>query len=124
MEFQTPNVLVNVTQIVFGFGILFLLSCLPFGAYIAATKGRSWLEGLLFGLFLGPLGLLLAVLLPDRLETPEPQSGTLRGDDPIVYREPQELVIPPEPARRKEGWEDSLGQALSQSPTKRRSPRT
>jgi hypothetical protein len=35
------------------------------GYYISAEKGRGGFEGLLFGLFFGPFGLLLTVLMPE-----------------------------------------------------------
>ncbi len=40
------------------------LACGAFGYYVARAKGRPGSEGVLFGLLLGPLGLLLVVLLP------------------------------------------------------------
>ena len=47
------------------------------GAYIAAQKGRQPIEGLAFGLLLGPLGLLIEVLLPDGQER-----ASAEQDDP------------------------------------------
>jgi hypothetical protein len=45
-----------------------------FGAYIASQKGRAEGEGMAFGFFLGPIGLLIIAILPDVAksgETPE-----------------------------------------------------
>jgi len=36
------------------------------GVYIASQKGRSMLEGFIFGAFLGPIGWLIEALLPTR----------------------------------------------------------
>jgi hypothetical protein len=43
----------------------YALICGGFGAYVADMKGRSKLEGLLFGFFLGPIGVVAAACLPD-----------------------------------------------------------
>jgi hypothetical protein len=42
-----------------------VLICGGFGAYVSGAKGRSWLEGLMFGLILGPIGVVAAACLPD-----------------------------------------------------------
>ena len=44
---------------------LYLLICAGFGAYASLQKGRPWFEGLAFGLFLGPIGVVAAACLPD-----------------------------------------------------------
>jgi hypothetical protein len=36
------------------------------GVYIASVKGRSMLEGFIFGAFLGPIGWLIEALLPTK----------------------------------------------------------
>jgi hypothetical protein len=48
-----------------GGGIYFLI-CGGFGAYVASQKGRGGLEGLLFGFFLGPIGIAWEYLMPHR----------------------------------------------------------
>lgn len=55
---------------------LALAVCGCLGAYIARAKGRSALEGLLFGVLLGPIGVLIAVLMPTLPSTRFPHSGS------------------------------------------------
>lgn len=48
------------------------------GAYVAAQKRRSPVEGFLFGVLLGPFGVLAAVLMPEgsragRVRSAEPE---------------------------------------------------
>jgi hypothetical protein len=43
-----------------------LTVCGALGAYVAAQKGREPVEGLVFGVLLGPLGVLVAGLMPTR----------------------------------------------------------
>jgi hypothetical protein len=43
---------------------IYLLVCGGFGAYVAHQKGRSGLEGFLFGLILGPIGVAAVGTLP------------------------------------------------------------
>jgi hypothetical protein len=43
---------------------VYLLVCGGFGAYVAHQKGRSRLEGFLFGLILGPIGVVAVGTLP------------------------------------------------------------
>lgn len=40
--------------------------CGSIGVYVATQKGRGEGEGFLFGFFLGPLGLILLALLPNK----------------------------------------------------------
>ena len=44
--------------------LLLWYACALAGAYVSKTKNRHALEGLLFGFFLGPIGLLIAAVLP------------------------------------------------------------
>jgi hypothetical protein len=44
---------------------LFWLACAAMGAYVSHAKGRSPIEGVLFGFALGPLGVVVAALLPE-----------------------------------------------------------
>ena len=43
---------------------VYLLVCGGFGAYAARQKGRSGLKGFLFGLILGPIGVVAVGTLP------------------------------------------------------------
>ncbi len=45
-------------------GATYLLACAGFGAYVADQKGRSRLEGALFGFVLGPFGVVAEGTLP------------------------------------------------------------
>lgn len=49
----------------FGAGLAWIAFALV-GAYVSKAKGREAAEGFLLSAFLGPLGLLLAALLPNR----------------------------------------------------------
>jgi uncharacterized membrane protein HdeD (DUF308 family) len=40
------------------------ITCAGLGAYVSAAKCRPALEGFFFGVLLGPLGILVAALLP------------------------------------------------------------
>ena len=42
-----------------------LLVCASFGAYACLRKGRLWFEGFVFGLLLGPMGVVAAACLPN-----------------------------------------------------------
>jgi hypothetical protein len=44
-------------------------------AYVAGHKGRDPLEGVLFGLLMGPLGLLIVALMPARRPAPSANRG-------------------------------------------------
>lgn len=60
-------------------GLIFIL-LLTFGAcgsYIAETKNRSQMEGVVFGVLFGPLGLIIVACLP---------TLTPRFDTPTTYR--------------------------------------
>jgi hypothetical protein len=56
------------------------------GAYISTQKGREGAEGFFLGFLLGPLGLLIAVLMP--VQTPRL---------PVRHREDTDPVPPPSP---------------------------
>lgn len=74
-----------------GAGILVLMvvigwaSCICLGAYISMQKNRPDIEGVLLGMFLGPLGVIIAALLP--------------GQSPPV---PPVAPAPPEPAPQRQ----------------------
>jgi len=59
--------------------IAFQFVCALVGYYISAEKGRGGIEGLLFGLVFGPVGLFLAVLMPEpeRRRPPAVAFGTV-----------------------------------------------
>ena len=50
--------------LIFGGMFNFFFCGLLFGQYVADQKGRSALEGFLFGFLLGPLGLIIVACLP------------------------------------------------------------
>lgn len=52
-----------------------LTVCGALGAYVAAQKGREPVEGLVFGVLLGPLGVIVAGLMPTRdAQSPPPHA--------------------------------------------------
>ena len=61
--------------------------CGGIGAYVAAQKRRAAAEGFLLGLILGPLGVVVAALLPtgDRPAT-RPATGTVAEAPPFAER--------------------------------------
>jgi hypothetical protein len=65
--------------------IIYLGICGAFGAYTSAEKGRAWTEGLLFGLLLGPFGVIAAACLPD-LRKPAPPERTQQDWESIERR--------------------------------------
>lgn len=66
--------------------LLVLMLCAGLGAYVAEAKNRPAWEGLLFGLALGPFGVIVVGLLPT-LPPPLPPS---RQPDPAPRSEPPE----------------------------------
>ena len=68
---------------------IFLAACLCLaicgfaGGYVATQKRREVIEGILFGLFLGPFGVIAAACLPDSPESTAPQQepGDLLSDE-------------------------------------------
>jgi hypothetical protein len=50
--------------------LLGLACCAGLGAYVSSVRGRSPAEGAIFGLLLGPFGVIVAALLP----APDPAS--------------------------------------------------
>jgi hypothetical protein len=64
--------------------LFYLLGCVvlawifaAFGAYVAKEKGRSPNEGIVFGLLLGPFGVIAVACLPTREPGERPASATL-----------------------------------------------
>jgi hypothetical protein len=51
-------------------GDLFIAGCA--GSYCSTEKGRSWPEGFLLGLVLGPFGVVAAACLPERQRPASP----------------------------------------------------
>ena len=51
---------------------LYLAICGYAGGYVATQKRREVIEGILFGLFLGPFGVIAAACMPDE---PEPSAA-------------------------------------------------
>ena len=54
-------------------GLIWMLLWGGFGVYMAQQKGRSEGAGVVFGVLLGPLGLLLLALLPPPLKVQLPR---------------------------------------------------
>ena len=67
-------------------GLLSCALCAAAGQYISTAKGRHPNEGAALGLLLGPLGLLIAVLMPTR---------DARTADATLQPEPAREVKPP-----------------------------
>jgi hypothetical protein len=69
----------------------YLLVCGGFGAYVAVEKGRSGLEGFLFGLILGPIGVVAVGTLPTVERMPAVRSALLDDDEDKVRDQLGEL---------------------------------
>ncbi len=54
-----------MTWIVIGF----IAACAILGRYVSTTKHRPEIEGVVFGALLGPIGVLIAAVLPNREAT-------------------------------------------------------
>ena len=62
--------------------VAYLLVCGGFGTYVAHQKGRSGLEGFLFGLILGPIGVAAVGTMPTLERTaPAAEEGEEEGDE-------------------------------------------
>jgi hypothetical protein len=60
------------------------LVCSGFGAYVAEAKGRSVVEGMIFGSLLGPFGVIAAACLPNqRTAPPAPTPRSELSEDEI-----------------------------------------
>jgi hypothetical protein len=60
------------------------LGCASLGGYVAACKGRSPLEGAIFGGSLGPIGVLVEVLLPTIAVARAGRAEEPPGDEHVV----------------------------------------
>jgi hypothetical protein len=58
-------------------GAIYFIACAGFGAYVADQKGRSRLEGMLFGFVLGPFGVVAEGTLP----TLKPKLSTTNDEE-------------------------------------------
>jgi hypothetical protein len=73
----------------------YALTCGCLGCYVSAQKKRDMLEGLIFGILLGPFGVIAAACLPDQnralarrtLDEIYAQKEADRGRDAAVRRE-------------------------------------
>ncbi len=68
-------------------GIALHVVCAVAGCYISGEKGRGSMEGLMFGLVFGPLGLFLAVLMPEpeRRVRPIVPVGSVLGFGALLF---------------------------------------
>lgn len=88
----------DVMQVVAIAGVAWVLFGFA-GAYIAAAKGRPSAEGAVFGFMLGPIGLLVAVLMPSVVRpAAEPMRDRERGRTPSSEARPKP-VVEPQPGR-------------------------
>jgi len=71
-------------MLLIGLGALALTVCAVLGGYAAQAKGRSRSEGHVFGLLLGPLGILIVAMLPT-LEIKRPVPGQPSGQPQISW---------------------------------------
>jgi hypothetical protein len=60
-------------------GAIYFFACAGFGAYVADQKGRSRLEGMLFGFVLGPFGVIAEGTLPTL--KPKPSATNAEEED-------------------------------------------
>ena len=66
-----------------------------FGLYVAIEKGRSELEGMVFGILLGPIGLLIVACLPvDRRSSSFALPKPAKLPDPLPDLDPPEQFDP------------------------------
>ncbi len=77
---------------VLGYVAVVAVSMSLFGLWIASQKGRAPTEGLVLGLFFGPLGVLVEALLPARetggLPSPRQRPVARREGTDCIHREP------------------------------------
>ena len=67
--------------------IIYAVTSAFFGRHVASVKGREPVEGLLFGLVFGPLGVLIEAMLPTieviRFPVARAAARSRRGDDVV-----------------------------------------
>lgn len=71
------------------------------GAYISTQKNRQAIEGVLLALLFGPLGLIIAALLPTKPMVPPPPQAPMQQRS--IRHQPAETSIPEEPIRQIPG---------------------
>jgi len=87
------------------FLILIWFSFGGFGAWIASVKNRPTNEGMLVGLFFGPLGCLVEALLPDGQPTLVVSRASDVGSDSVVEEESEAEVRIRMRAIQREQWQ-------------------
>ncbi len=79
--------------------VVYALICGAFAAYASDERGRSGLEGFMFGLFLGPMGVIAAACMPVRERLPARLSFEERSAQIEEARAKEALAqIQPKPA--------------------------
>ncbi len=84
--------------------ILYLFLTALLGFYVAYQKGRSQMEGFIFGLLFGPLGLLIVACLPTGDNPGRPVNRMVRGEDygrDPATAEPEAVWLPDRVKARK-----------------------
>ena len=69
--------------------VVYLVTCAAFGWRVAEQKSRPVEEGILFGLILGPIGLLILVLLPNGPALVAARAQVERGHAVLVEADDQ-----------------------------------
>src|SRR5208282_5657549 len=85
--------------------IIYLVFSAMMGCYVAFEKGRSQAEGFFFGLFFGPVGLLVVACLPTGEHPGRPVNRMAGSDDYHADPEPPRpgAVWLPSRSRKKGG---------------------
>ena len=63
---EMEDSLMGIGQWLLLFGVFWMAIWGGFGSYIASQKGREDGEGMIFGAILGPIGLLVIAILPEK----------------------------------------------------------